>query len=1235
MATTQRSVLEYYYTDSAGTAIGWIEARVFSQITTEKTKVNMGSGITATATTLTVDNGALFSVGDVIQVGNARAGTDELMYISAISTHNLTVSRGFNKTLNIAHADDTSVYLTIPGNALLQFDISHEINASMQATVTLSNFVRELYPTTTDISHLGTKPSRRQGPFHDVFNDFTAIRVRDSFSKAMLFYGIVTQTNERQDFMFGPVILLHAEDYLLELKENSLRTGFNYLIDNSQNVHISLQRADALSVEEKFQKTYDSGVSTRGGLIKSLLSHTSAHIDAPMNTTGGNDKRFTESVVKFPAGTPAYEVGKRRRKNILAHIEELAAEDPHATSTNSAAPSAAEVGYDYYLDHNITSTSATASNPANPHKMYFNYFKRGTRPNPNEDVARYGLKVEYPYYYSNRTDQSDSATATNAFVGNGHTIPMIEYDFARPKNNVFTSAEVDYVSRFNDDDGDTVLDTHTAKFECIEIKAGVGLDDFKWNLDGSSNEYTIAEGVAGTDSAEFLEFNTGSGYVDVGRIQWISDTNTAGGGDFTAAAPTRKILISDIPLTSLTNANIWAEDAVWRGKTTTASTVTVKRVPRVAFNLEKSVEIVGSSSDTYTAIRQRVAAALTRDTTEIVQGTIQTYAAPLYYFDSSVASIGSTSSTTQTFTLSNDTLNSTGAAMNPQNYGITIGMCVAKLSGDDPTSTYGYLSAVTTSTVTVTWATGIVSADPADSIRFYIPLKAGDTIHVRNDHYKFTGSMLVSRLEYRESTGQTETVLTVSGVDNTSASIASRIGEKSKVNMGSHFADDATSLIVDDGSAFAVHDIILADDELMKVSAISSNTLTVSREYLDTKAVQHDDNTSIYTVTAALASAGPRASLASFIGATNKALGNLDILPKQQPGELDASTISTTNVFTVPSTNQVDWAAGTIGYKGEVIPIDAGTTAGTMVSSANGNTGQSGTTLATGGVKYIVYYDGNQGGSATGAGAFKTIRSAAYGALAATKNNLSVPVAYVQYDAGGAILTVLGKASASATNILDSRVKKAPFGTAALPAYSFSNNTNTGMYRGSASNELSFSSAGSRRLSIKSANVYFYQDDGNTAILTMTTSNGNVDVHGALTKGSGTFKIDHPLDKDNKYLYHSFIEGPQYDLLYRGKVTLVGGTATVNIDTVSNMTEGTFVALTQNPDYYLQNNTGWDAVKGSISGNTLTITCQNSSSTDTISWMVVAERADDHIKATQLSDSDGHLIPEWNKSDID
>ena len=83
------------------------------------------------------------------------------------------------------------------------------------------------------------------------------------------------------------------------------------------------------------------------------------------------------------------------------------------------------------------------------------------------------------------------------------------------------------------------------------------------------------------------------------------------------------------------------------------------------------------------------------------------------------------------------------------------------------------------------------------------------------------------------------------------------------------------------------------------------------------------------------------------------------------------------------------------------------------------------------------------------------------------------------------------------------------------------------------------------------------------------------------------------------------------------------------------MSAGTFVALTQNPDYFLQNNTGWDAVKGTVSGNALTITAENNNSTDTISWMVVAERADDHIKSKDITDDDGHLIPEQDKPDLE
>ncbi len=47
---------------------------------------------------------------------------------------------------------------------------------------------------------------------------------------------------------------------------------------------------------------------------------------------------------------------------------------------------------------------------------------------------------------------------------------------------------------------------------------------------------------------------------------------------------------------------------------------------------------------------------------------------------------------------------------------------------------------------------------------------------------------------------------------------------------------------------------------------------------------------------------------------------------------------------------------------------------------------------------------------------------------------------------------------------------------------------------------------------------------------------GNVNVTGTLSKGGGSFKIDHPLDPQNKYLYHSFVESPDMKNIYDGTV---------------------------------------------------------------------------------------------------
>ncbi|MFN8473797.1 MAG: hypothetical protein U0822_16525 [Anaerolineae bacterium] len=59
---------------------------------------------------------------------------------------------------------------------------------------------------------------------------------------------------------------------------------------------------------------------------------------------------------------------------------------------------------------------------------------------------------------------------------------------------------------------------------------------------------------------------------------------------------------------------------------------------------------------------------------------------------------------------------------------------------------------------------------------------------------------------------------------------------------------------------------------------------------------------------------------------------------------------------------------------------------------------------------------------------------------------------------------------------------------------------------------------------------------------------GNVQVTGTLSKGGGSFKIDHPTDPANKYLYHSFVESPDMLDIYNGVVTTdAQGFATVTL----------------------------------------------------------------------------------------
>jgi hypothetical protein len=141
------------------------------------------------------------------------------------------------------------------------------------------------------------------------------------------------------------------------------------------------------------------------------------------------------------------------------------------------------------------------------------------------------------------------------------------------------------------------------------------------------------------------------------------------------------------------------------------------------------------------------------------------------------------------------------------------------------------------------------------------------------------------------------------------------------------------------------------------------------------------------------------------------------------------------------------------------------------------------------------------------------------------------------------------------------------------------------------------------------------------------TINGDLDITGALSKGSGTFKIDHPI-LEGKKLYHGFVEAPEYGLIYRGSIKLKDGKASINIDEACGMTSGTFNAIAHNTTIQLQNRSNFHALLPSIENEILTIISENPFSDALVDWHVYAERKDRFIIDSKTTDDNGHLILE-------
>ena len=143
-----------------------------------------------------------------------------------------------------------------------------------------------------------------------------------------------------------------------------------------------------------------------------------------------------------------------------------------------------------------------------------------------------------------------------------------------------------------------------------------------------------------------------------------------------------------------------------------------------------------------------------------------------------------------------------------------------------------------------------------------------------------------------------------------------------------------------------------------------------------------------------------------------------------------------------------------------------------------------------------------------------------------------------------------------------------------------------------------------------------------------TTFTGNVDalstfaVGDRIQKGSGTFAIDHPLDPENKLLFHSFVESPDVKNIYDGIGSFnASGEAVISLPNY-------FEALHDGQVRYQVKGLSAPApnifVKEEITENSFVVA--GGIPEETFSWQVSAVRDDPFIQANPI-------VPEVDKGD--
>ena len=722
-------------------------------VSTNMTALNDADHINTTDTAVVVDDASDLQVGQIITLDS------EDMKITDINTNTLTVTRAQNGTTAASHNDNTVVSseiwtaIQIAGTttpAVLSVQIDDTYLSPRRATIVILN-------NSTDPTN--DTASTAKGPFTDIFTDFMRVRIRESVTKRSLFYGLIYQLEDRYDKKFGMVIQLVCYDPLALLADKDTVDALGFTIDISENVN---QRVvPTTSTINNSTRLWSQAVSARTGLIGSMLAVFSPNylelggfgegtidrLGATLGVTSGttnfySDHMFTHSVQKF-FNSGAYRLSGKNKKTVLKHIQEIASTEPTVDDVAWAGTSTPQVyGFDYYAEPYFNDVKNTYDkSPA-----FFNYFVRGTRPNSAIDsTPSHGLTVEQP---------------TKGTTFSGQVQAIHDFNFSQPKTEVYTEAIVKYRESSTVAGGIQSSVKNTVVMEMLEINAWANPTSFACtpndtaNTASVKNELNISNGKgvgeAQANTSEWLEVDIGSStYKTIARIQMLDRTS----GTINDANPAY-VLISEIQ--PEIDTKFFLPGTVWRGKTNTSSTFTIKsRITKQLDGISKPLR-VNSAYKEPRAIREQVASLLLRSRTSSKRGRFTVYDRPEFYFDNSPSAVA-TATLNSIDTQTTITLSGFSGTNPSAKHGFRAGHSLVKLDSDgNLTTTYGnafnvFTHASTGGTVQVILNTGSITTD--DTVRYYVPVRAGDLVYVKNAPLDIAGKFIVTNTKYMEEEG--------------------------------------------------------------------------------------------------------------------------------------------------------------------------------------------------------------------------------------------------------------------------------------------------------------------------------------------------------------------------------------------------------------------------------------------------------------------------------------------------